>query len=73
MSKAEKIVRLIICLTASMLIVACFAIFMNYIKIENHALETFMHIAFPSSVGWLCGNSMNNTLSLPDKKDEDKK
>ena len=71
MSKAEKIVRLIVGIIASLLIVACYITILNYIKIGNPALEAFLHLAFSGSVGFIAGNSINNTLSLPDKEDED--
>ena len=67
MSKAEKIVRLIIVLIAMVLITTCFSIVIEHIQIENEALKHFMHIAFPASMGFLCGNHINNMLNLPEK------
>ena len=67
MSKTEKIGRLIIIMVAMVLITICFSIIIEHIQIENEALKHFMHIAFPASMGILCGNSINTMLNLPEK------
>ena len=48
--------------------------FLSVWNIENKAILMFVHIAFPSALGLICGNSINNTLSLPEpKKPEEEK
>lgn len=69
MSITEKIIRTVICFIACILVVICFSIVVGHLNLENPVLETFIHVAFSCSIGWLCGNSLNNTLNIPEKKD----
>lgn len=70
MSKIEKIIRSIITFISMMVITVCFCFILEYLNIDNPALETFLHIGFSVSLGFITGNIINNTLSLPNNGDE---
>ena len=75
MSKVEKIVRLIIMFIAGLILSVCLGFIIEELHLEDKILNTFLTIGGCASIGLICGNSINNTLYLPEpeKKDEDKK
>ena len=70
MSKVEKIIRTILVYVSMVVITVCFCFIMHELNIDNPALVTFLHIGFSMSLGFLTGNIVNNTLSLPNNGDE---
>ena len=72
MNKVEKIIRVFVIMIASLLIVVCFNLVIEYLHIDNQGVLTFLHIAFPLSWGTLCGHICNNMLYIPNEDDKDK-
>ena len=71
MSALEKIIRAVIIFIACGLMVVCLYFIIDGLQLENYALERFLNIAGSIAIGFICGNSINNTLCLPSKEDKE--
>lgn len=69
MSKTEKIIRAVILCIADLITVFCVAMLILKMDLDNNALKTFMFFGSAIFIGFLYGNSLNNTLNIPEKKD----
>ena len=72
MSKAEKIVRVIILIIVANLLCIGMNIIISYLNIEDRAVDIFLRLVFSMGLGIVLGNSINNTLYIPNETGKEK-